>query len=109
MRAQNMAGPAWIRAVRVGPGLPHHGQRHGAPKPQRRLLPQGVPATEPRTGARITDLPVLPAGLFKLANTRSTCERGAFGSPIFFVGGEIYAGQDRLRYMEEQIMHRQTT
>jgi 2-hydroxychromene-2-carboxylate isomerase len=41
------------------------------------------------------------AGL--LANTQSAFERGAFGSPTFFVGHEIYFGKDRLREVEEEI------
>lgn len=37
------------------------------------------------------------------ANTENAVERGAFGSPTFFVGGEIYFGKDRLREVEEAI------
>jgi 2-hydroxychromene-2-carboxylate isomerase len=36
-----------------------------------------------------------------LANTQSAFERGAFGSPTFFVNGDIYFGKDRLRDVEE--------
>lgn len=39
------------------------------------------------------------AGL--LRNTNEAFERGAFGSPTFFVGEEIYFGKDRLRDVEE--------
>jgi 2-hydroxychromene-2-carboxylate isomerase len=39
-----------------------------------------------------------------LANTQAAFERGAFGSPTFFVGGEIYFGKDRLREVEEAIL-----
>ena len=38
-----------------------------------------------------------------LANTQSAFERGAFGSPTFFVGSEMYFGKDRLREVEEAI------
>jgi 2-hydroxychromene-2-carboxylate isomerase len=38
-----------------------------------------------------------------LANTQRSVERGTFGSPTFFVGGEIYFGKDRLRDVEEAI------
>ncbi|MBS0559031.1 MAG: 2-hydroxychromene-2-carboxylate isomerase [Proteobacteria bacterium] len=38
-----------------------------------------------------------------LANTQASVERGAFGSPTFFVDGAIYFGKDRLRDMEEAI------
>lgn len=37
------------------------------------------------------------------ANTENAVERGAFGSPTFFVGGEIYFGKDRLPEVEEAI------
>lgn len=36
-------------------------------------------------------------------NTENSVERGAFGSPTFFVGGEIYFGKDRLPEVEEAI------
>ncbi|QBQ97583.1 2-hydroxychromene-2-carboxylate isomerase [Paraburkholderia pallida] len=38
-----------------------------------------------------------------LANTQAAFERGAFGSPTFFVGDEIFFGKDRLREVEEEI------
>lgn len=39
-----------------------------------------------------------------LSNTQSAFERGAFGSPTFFVGSEIFFGKDRLREVEEEIV-----
>ena len=39
-----------------------------------------------------------------LQNTQSAYERGAFGSPTFFVNGEIWFGKDRLRDVEEEIL-----
>jgi 2-hydroxychromene-2-carboxylate isomerase len=39
-----------------------------------------------------------------VANTQSAFERGAFGSPTFFVGDEIFFGKDRLREVEEEIV-----
>jgi 2-hydroxychromene-2-carboxylate isomerase len=42
-----------------------------------------------------------------MANTQSAFERGAFGSPTFFVGDEIFFGKDRLREVEEEITRRQ--
>ena len=39
-----------------------------------------------------------------LANTQRSVERGAFGSPTFFVGDEIFFGKDRLRDVEETIL-----
>jgi 2-hydroxychromene-2-carboxylate isomerase len=37
-------------------------------------------------------------------NTTRSVERGTFGSPIFFVGDEIFFGKDRLRDVEETIL-----
>ena len=39
-----------------------------------------------------------------LANTERSVERGAFGSPTFFVGDEIFFGKDRLRDVEALIL-----
>jgi 2-hydroxychromene-2-carboxylate isomerase len=36
-------------------------------------------------------------------NTESSVARGAFGSPTFFVGSEIWFGKDRLRDVEEAV------
>jgi 2-hydroxychromene-2-carboxylate isomerase len=38
-----------------------------------------------------------------LRNTEQSVERGTFGSPTFFVDGEIFFGKDRLREVEEMI------
>ena len=38
------------------------------------------------------------------ANTDEAVERGAFGSPTFFVGDEMFFGHDRLDYAEEALM-----
>jgi 2-hydroxychromene-2-carboxylate isomerase len=40
-----------------------------------------------------------------LANTQAAHDRGAFGSPSFFVGDELFFGKDRLREVEEAIAH----
>lgn len=39
-----------------------------------------------------------------LHNTQHAFERGAFGSPTFFVGEEIFFGKDRLRDVEDEIV-----
>lgn len=39
-----------------------------------------------------------------LANTEAAHAKGAFGSPTFFVGEEIFFGKDRLRDVEELLM-----
>jgi 2-hydroxychromene-2-carboxylate isomerase len=38
-----------------------------------------------------------------LRNTSDAVDRGVFGSPSFFVGGELFFGKDRLRDVEEEI------
>ena len=39
-----------------------------------------------------------------VANTNAAFERGAFGSPTFFVGEEMYFGKDRLADVEAEIV-----
>lgn len=39
-----------------------------------------------------------------LRNTGRSVERGAFGSPSFFVGDEMFFGKDRLQEVEEAVM-----
>jgi 2-hydroxychromene-2-carboxylate isomerase len=41
-----------------------------------------------------------------MQTTEQAVARGAFGSPTFFVEGEIYFGKDRLRAVEEEIARR---
>jgi 2-hydroxychromene-2-carboxylate isomerase len=38
-----------------------------------------------------------------IENTQSAVERGAFGSPTFFVGQEIFFGKEQLREVEELV------
>jgi 2-hydroxychromene-2-carboxylate isomerase len=38
-----------------------------------------------------------------LANTQASVDRGAFGSPTFFVDGDIFFGKDKLRDVEAAI------
>ncbi len=42
-----------------------------------------------------------------LENTQHAYDRGAFGIPTFFVGGEMFFGKDRLREVEEEITRAQ--
>lgn len=42
-----------------------------------------------------------------LRNTEASVARGAFGSPTFFVGDEIFFGKDQLRDVEEEFLRRQ--
>jgi 2-hydroxychromene-2-carboxylate isomerase len=39
-----------------------------------------------------------------IENTQSAVERGAFGSPTFFVGNEMFFGKEQLRDVEEMIL-----
>ena len=39
-----------------------------------------------------------------IANTQSAVERGAFGSPTFFVGDEMFFGKEQLREVEELVV-----
>jgi 2-hydroxychromene-2-carboxylate isomerase len=41
-----------------------------------------------------------------IENTQSAVERGAFGSPTFFVGNEIFFGKEQLREVEELVVGR---
>jgi 2-hydroxychromene-2-carboxylate isomerase len=43
-----------------------------------------------------------------LENTQSAHDRGAFGSPTFFIGDEIFFGKDRLREIEDEIVRAKT-
>ncbi|HMO46470.1 MAG TPA: 2-hydroxychromene-2-carboxylate isomerase [Rubrivivax sp.] len=43
-----------------------------------------------------------------LDNTQRAHQRGAFGSPTFFVGDEIFFGKDRLREVEEEIVRQRS-
>jgi 2-hydroxychromene-2-carboxylate isomerase len=56
-------------------------------------------------GARLLAMTQEPAVKDRLlANTQKSVERGAFGSPTFFVGNEMFFGKDRLRDVEEEIL-----
>jgi 2-hydroxychromene-2-carboxylate isomerase len=43
-----------------------------------------------------------------LKNTEASVARGAFGSPTFFVGSELFFGKDRLRDVEEELVRART-
>ena len=51
-----------------------------------------------------SQLPEVKAKL--VGNTQSAFERGAFGSPTFFVGDEMFFGKDRLQDVELAIVAR---
>ena len=53
-------------------------------------------------GAKLLALGQEPDVKAKLiANTQAAVERGAFGSPTFFVGNEMFFGKEQLREVEE--------
>jgi len=41
-----------------------------------------------------------------IENTQSAVERGAFGSPTFFVGNEMFFGKEQLREVEELVLEK---
>jgi 2-hydroxychromene-2-carboxylate isomerase len=56
-------------------------------------------------GARLIAMTQEPAVKDRLlANTQRSVDRGAFGSPTFFVGDEMFFGKDRLPAVEEEIL-----
>jgi 2-hydroxychromene-2-carboxylate isomerase len=54
-----------------------------------------------RFSERVHD-PAVKARL--VGNTEASVARGTFGSPTFFVGGDIFFGKDRLREVEDAIL-----
>ena len=46
----------------------------------------------------------LPVKQRLLANTQAAFDHGAFGSPTFLIGDELYFGKDRLRDVEEALL-----
>ena len=63
------------------------------------LIDAGLPAAD--IFAKVQEQPVKDQ---LMANTQTSFERGAFGSPTFFVGDEMFFGKDRLRDVEEEIV-----
>ena len=62
------------------------------------LTASGIDA--PRLLARAQE-PEVKAKLIE--NTQAAVERGAFGSPTFFVGNEMFFGKEQLREVEEMV------
>ena len=56
------------------------------------------------TGALLAAVQSAEVKATLLRNTDDAFQRGAFGSPTFFVGPEIYFGKDRLRDVEEEAL-----
>lgn len=68
---------------------------------ERALREAGLPAGEILAGARSPEVKRALIG-----NTARSVELGAFGSPTFFVDGEMFFGKDRLPEVEEEILAR---
>ena len=92
--------PAYVEAV----------YRHMWEEPKKMDEPAVIQAALDASGldgahwlARTED-PAVKARL--VANTEDSIARGCFGSPTFFVDGDIYFGKDRLREVEEAILER---
>ena len=47
---------------------------------------------------------ILPVKQRLLDNTQAAFDHGAFGSPTFLIGDELYFGKDRLRDVEEALL-----
>jgi 2-hydroxychromene-2-carboxylate isomerase len=56
---------------------------------------------DPARVAALAALPEVKAQL--IANTDEAVARGAFGAPTFFVGDEMFFGQDRLEFVREAL------
>jgi 2-hydroxychromene-2-carboxylate isomerase len=63
------------------------------------MVDAGLPADEL---LRLSQTDAVKAGL--ITNTEAAVEAGAFGSPTFLVGGELFFGKDRLDQVEAEIM-----
>ena len=65
------------------------------------LNESGLPGEAILAGAALPDIKQR-----LIANVDDAVARGVFGSPSFFVGGELYFGKDQLRDVEEEIERR---
>lgn len=82
----------------------------------RGMFVEGVNISEPVTWARLTgeagldpqavaagtERPEIKARLHAL--TQEAADRGAFGAPSFFVGDQLFCGNDRLMFVEEALV-----
>jgi 2-hydroxychromene-2-carboxylate isomerase len=69
------------------------------------LSHEAIPAIEQRASVKFEYVPILLGGIKAklIENTQSAVERGAFGSPTFFVGNEMFFGKEQLREVEELV------
>ncbi|WP_295636282.1 2-hydroxychromene-2-carboxylate isomerase [Novosphingobium sp.] len=68
------------------------------------LAEAGLPAD-----ALLEATQALPVKQRLLDNTQAAFDHGAFGSPSFLVGDDLYFGKDRLRDVEEALLARAST
>ena len=64
---------------------------------------EGLDLTRPEVLALVASAPAYKETL--LAETEGAVKRGAFGAPTFFVGEEMFVGNDRLDFVEEALRH----
>lgn len=98
-----------VAAQRLGCFAPYVDAAYAA------MWEQSLNMADPLVVAKVLDTAGLPADAILaatqdadvkqqlLANTEAAFARGAFGSPTFFVGDEIFFGKDRLRQVEDEI------
>jgi 2-hydroxychromene-2-carboxylate isomerase len=103
-----------IAAKRLGCFEPYVNAMYSAMWEQGRNMSEVLEITDVLTTAGIDAARLLETAQMQdvksqlLANTQSAFERGAFGSPTFFVGDAMYFGKDRLRDVEEEIVRLST-
>ena len=83
----------------VFPAIWEHGLNMGDPEVVGRTLSAGG-LDSARFRARIQEDGVKQA---LIAATQEAVERGAFGAPTFFVGQEMFFGQDRLDFLDDAL------
>ena len=98
-----------VAAQRLGCFAPYVDAAYAA------MWEQSLDMADPLVVAQVLDTAGLPADAILaatqdagvkqqlLANTEAAFARGAFGSPTFFVGDEIFFGKDRLQQVEDEI------
>jgi 2-hydroxychromene-2-carboxylate isomerase len=86
--------PALVRAVYAAAF--HRGQDIGEP----RVLEEALKLAEMDVATSLAKAEAQPFKDALRANTDEAVRRGAFGLPLFFVGEEMFVGNDRLHFVE---------
>ena len=99
-------GDVPAKSAYYGVDLPRFAKRYGVPYKRNPFFPimtlglmRGCLAADALFAA--TQEPAIKQQL--IANTEEAVARGAFGAPTFFVGDEMFFGQDRLDFVEEAL------